>query len=82
MTVISKETIDILKNFSSINKSIVIKPGNTIRTLSVNKNILASAKIEESISEQISIYDLSSFLGCLSLLINLNLILVILSILL
>ena len=61
MTVISKETIDILKNFSSINKSIVIKPGNTIRTLSVNKNILASAKIEESISEQISIYALSSF---------------------
>ena len=67
MTVISRETIDILKNFSSINKSIVIKPGNTIRTLSVNKNILASADIGESIDQQISIYDLSSFLGCLSL---------------
>ena len=43
MTVISKETIDILKNFSSINKSIVIKPGSTIKTLSVNKTILAEA---------------------------------------
>ena len=67
MTVISRETIDILKNFSSINKSIVIKPGSTIKTLSVNKNILAEASVEENIDSQISIYDLSSFLGCLSL---------------
>ena len=43
MTVISKETIDLLQNFSTINKSIVIKPGNQIQTLSLNKNILAKA---------------------------------------
>jgi len=67
MTVISPQTIDVLKNFCSINKSIVIKPGNRISTLSVNKNILAIAEVEEQFDSQISIYDLGVFLGGLSL---------------
>ena len=48
MTVISRPTIEVLKNFCSINKSIVIKPGNKVSTLSINKNILAIAEVEES----------------------------------
>ena len=67
MTVISKSTIEVLKNFCSINKSIVIKPGNQVSTLSINKNILAIADVEESFDSQISIYDLGVFLGGLSL---------------
>mgnify|MGYP001229893207 FL=1 len=67
MTVISKSTVEILKNFCSINKSIVIKPGNKVSTLSINKNILAIADVEESFDSQISIYDLGVFLGGLSL---------------
>jgi hypothetical protein len=67
MTVISKSTIEVLKNFCSINKSIVIKPGNKVSTLSINKNILAIADVEESFDTQISIYDLGVFLGGLSL---------------
>jgi len=67
MTVISRPTIEVLKNFCSINKSIVIKPGNKISTLSINKNILAIADVEESFDSQISIYDLGVFLGGLSL---------------
>ena len=67
MTVISKPTIEVLKNFCSINKSIVIKPGNKISTLSINKNILAIADVEEQFDTQISIYDLGVFLGGLSL---------------
>ena len=67
MTVISKSTIEVLKNFCSINKSIVIKPGNKVATLSINKNILAIAKVEEQFDSQISIYDLGVFLGGLSL---------------
>jgi hypothetical protein len=67
MTVISKSTIEVLKNFCSINKSIVIKPGNTVSTLSINKNILAIANVEEQFDTQISIYDLGVFLGGLSL---------------
>ena len=67
MTVISKSTIEVLKNFCSINKSIVIKPGNQVSTLSINKNILAIAEVEEQFDSQISIYDLGVFLGGLSL---------------
>ena len=64
---ISSNTINALKNFSAINKSIVIKPGNKISTLSINKNILAVADVEETFDSQISIYDLGVFLGGLSL---------------
>lgn len=67
MTVISRPTIEVLKNFCSINKSIVIKPGNQISTLSINKNILAIAEVDEQFDSQISIYDLGVFLGGLSL---------------
>ena len=67
MTIISRPTIEVLKNFCSINKSIVIKPGNKISTLSINKNILAIADVEEQFDTQISIYDLGVFLGGLSL---------------
>ena len=67
MTVISRPTIEVLKNFCSINKSIVIKPGNKISTLSINKNILAIAEVEEQFDSQIAIYDLGVFLGGLSL---------------
>ena len=67
MTVISRPTIEVLKNFCSINKSIVIKPGNQVATLSINKNILAIADVEEQFDTQISIYDLGVFIGGLSL---------------
>jgi hypothetical protein len=67
MTVISRPTIEVLKNFCSINKSIVIKPGNKISTLSINKNILAIADVSEQFESEISIYDLGVFLGGLSL---------------
>jgi hypothetical protein len=67
MTVISKETIDLLQNFSTINKSIVIKPGNEIQTLSLNKNILAKAKVEETFTRDMAIYDLPSLIAVLNL---------------
>mgnify|MGYP001283389331 FL=1 len=67
MTVITKPTIEVLKNFCSINKSLVINPGNRISTLSINKNILVYADVEESFDSQMSIYDLGVFLGGLSL---------------
>ena len=66
MTVISQPTLEVLKNFCAINKSIVIKPGNTISTLSLNKNILAIAEVEEQFDSQISIYDLGVFIGGLN----------------
>ena len=52
---ITPRTVEILKNFCTINKSIVIKPGNQIATLSINKNILAIADVEEAFDSEIAI---------------------------
>jgi|TARA_B100000035_G_scaffold285923_1_gene269856 hypothetical protein len=64
---LSKQTIDHLRNFSTINKSILIEPGKFVQTMSVNKNIIAMTDIREWIPEQMAIYDLPLFLGALSL---------------
>jgi hypothetical protein len=64
---ISTTTIDALKNFLSINKSINIKPGKVLSTLSVNKNIMARYEIEEEFPREVPIYDLSVFIGALGL---------------
>jgi hypothetical protein len=64
---LSKSTIDILKNFSTINTSIVIKEGNVLRTISNEENILASTTVEESFPQTFAIYDLNQFLAGLSL---------------
>jgi len=64
---LSKQTIDFLRNFSTINKSILIEPGKRLQTMSVNKNIIAMTDIREGIPEQMAIYDLPLFLGALSL---------------
>jgi hypothetical protein len=64
---ISKRTIDILKNFSTINPGLLVNTGNTISTLSTSKTIVAEAKTDETFSKQFSIYDLNKFLGTVSL---------------
>ena len=50
---LSKTTIEILKNFSTINTSIVIKEGNVLRTISNEENILATAKVEETFHKRL-----------------------------
>ena len=65
---ITPRTVEILKNFCTINKSIVIKPGNQLSTLSINKNILAVADVEEAFDSEIAIYDLGMFINGLMLL--------------
>ena len=64
---LSDKTISVLKNFSSINQSILFKEGNKLRTISVMKNILAEATISEDFSRDFGIYDLNQFLNGLSL---------------
>ncbi|MAB51156.1 hypothetical protein [Marinobacter sp.] len=64
---ISGETLQVLKNFASINTNIVFKPGDTIATISSAKNIFARAKIKEEIPNQFAIYDLNSLLAMISL---------------
>jgi len=64
---LSKRTQAILKNFAGINQSIVIKPGNTLQTISNVKDIFAKTEIEETFETQVSIYDVNEFMGVLSL---------------
>lgn len=63
-------TLQILKNFSTINPSILFKPGSVLATISPTKTIMARAKINETIESPFAIYDLSRFLSTLSLFEN------------
>ena len=64
---LSDKTLTLLKNFSSINQSILFKHGSSLRTISVMKNILAEAEIDEEIPKDFGIYDLNQFLNGLAL---------------
>jgi len=64
---LSAETVSILKNLSTINQSILIKPGKELNSMSVMKNILVKASIQEEFEKVVAIYDLNQFLNCLSL---------------
>ena len=64
---LSDKTISVLKNFSSINQSILFKEGSKLRTISVMKNILAEATVSEEFARDFGIYDLNQFLNGLSL---------------
>jgi len=64
---LSDRTLNLLKNFSSINQSILFKEGTKLRTISVMKNILAEANISEDIPRDFGIYDLNQFLNGLNL---------------
>ena len=67
---ISNKTLDILKNFSEINQSILIKKGRKLKTVSALKNILAHAVVEEDFPQDFAIYQLNEFIGVLSTMSN------------
>jgi hypothetical protein len=69
---ISKETIDILKNFAGVNSNILIRKGKTLATISTAKNIFAKADVAEDFPEEVAIYDLNSLLALLTLMENQN----------
>ena len=64
---LSNETVSVLKNFSTINQNLVIKGGNSISTISAQKNIVAQATVKETFPQDFAIYDLNEFLAALSL---------------
>ena len=64
---LSDKTVNLLKNFSNINQSILFKEGSKLRTISVMKNILAEAEVNESFPKDFGIYDLNQFLNGMGL---------------
>ena len=67
---ISTKTLDVLKNFSEINQSILINKGKKLKTVSALKNILAHAEVEESFPQDFAIYQLNEFIGVLTTMSN------------
>ena len=63
----SKETIEILQNFSLINPSLIFKPGKTLKTMSTMKSIISTAEIGDEIPSEFAIYNLSQFLSVVAL---------------
>jgi len=64
---LSANTMSVLKNFADINENILFKPGNTISTISNQKNVLAEATIDETFEQEFGVYKLPDFLRAIEL---------------
>ncbi len=64
---LSKGTLTVLKNYSSINTNILVQPGSKISTVTPAKNLLSEAIVEEVFPMEFGIWDLPKFLGTVSL---------------
>jgi len=63
----SSKTLNLLKNYASINSNILVKPGNELSTISPVKNVMSVANVEETFDTEFGIWDLNKFLGVVSL---------------
>jgi len=61
-------TLEVLKNFASINSNIVINSGNVVKTVSEAKNVVSTTSLDVNFPQKFGIYDLNEFLSTLSLL--------------
>lgn len=66
----SKNTLAILKNFSSLNSNLLVRPGNVIKTITPSKAGMALATVDETFDVEFGIWDLNKFLGVISLFNN------------
>lgn len=64
---LSNFTMNVLKNFATINSNMVVNPGNEIMTVAEAKNVLVRARVEETFPKHFGIYDLNEFLSVCSL---------------
>lgn len=67
---ISTNTLNVLKNFAKINSSIFIQEGNTLKTISPSKTIMAKAVVDTEFPKSFAIYNLEQFISTLSLFDN------------
>lgn len=67
---LSNDTMQVLKNYATINSSILFREGNQLKTISVGENAIAQFTCEETFPETFGIYDLNQFLSGLSLFQN------------
>jgi hypothetical protein len=67
MTNLSTETLEVLKNFASINPNLVVKAGEPLTTIAEAKNVFAKATIPEPFESDFGIYDLNEFINVVNL---------------
>ena len=65
--VLSEDTINVLKNFATINPNLVFTPGQKVKTISEAKTIMAQADIVEDMPREFGVYDLNEFLSVYNL---------------
>ena len=63
----SARTIQILRNFASINEGLIFKPGTVLKTLSPTKSVMAKAVIDTEIPQTFAIFDIPQFLSAVSM---------------
>jgi len=64
---LSKRTIALLKNYASINPSILVPKGSLLQTIAISKNIVSYAEADETFPTEFAIYDLNEFLSVIEL---------------
>lgn len=64
---ISKSTIDVLKNFSNINNSLLVRPGNTLTVRNLAGDVQAAAVVEEDFPMEFGINDVKKLIQLISL---------------
>jgi hypothetical protein len=64
---LSDRTLAVLKNYATINPNIVFQEGNSVRTVSVARNVFSRTSVSEDFPVGFGIYDLNEFLNVLGL---------------
>lgn len=67
---LSKETVNIFKNFAAINTNLLLTPGSKLATKSAKKTITGNVTVSEDFPIEFGIYDLNEFLGALALFVS------------
>lgn len=63
---LTNKTLQVLKNFASINNGLMVKEGSKQKTVSLTCDILAEADLDQEFPVEFAIYDLNGFLSLLS----------------
>lgn len=61
--VLNDTTVEILKNFASINSQVVFKAGNAQRACNDTRNFIADVELPEPLPQECALYELNRLLG-------------------
>jgi len=64
---LTEQTLNVLRNFSSIQSNLVVEAGCKIKTMAEARNVMSSAMLAQEFPQDFGIYDLNEFLNVLSL---------------